>query len=226
MAGTPLLPLLQLADSAFPTGAFSHSLGLETLVARGSVHDADTLRGAVTDHLGAMATSDLPALRGAAQAPPTERVVALDRILGATKLAREARAASAATGRSLLESVTALELEDPRPAAYRLLVRRGEAPGHNAIAYGVVCAALDLPVDEAATAFAYAACASLVSAGQKLVPLGQRAAQRTLFALHAPIAAAVDLSAGIDPADPFAFAPVQEVASMAHERQRTRLYIS
>jgi urease accessory protein len=221
-----LLPLLQLSDSAFPTGAFSHSLGLETLVAGGTVRDGATLQAAIVDHLGAMATSDLPALRGAAQAPSVERVVALDRTLGATKLAREARAASAATGRSLLDSATALELADSRPAEYRALVRAREAPGHHAVAHGVVCAAFALGVADAAAAFAYAACASLVAAGQKLVPLGQREAQRTLLALHAPIAAAVELSAGIDPADPYAFAPVQEVASMVHERQRTRLYIS
>ncbi|MDQ3091969.1 MAG: urease accessory protein UreF, partial [Actinomycetota bacterium] len=83
-----LLPLLQLSDSAFPTGAFSHSLGLETLVAGGTVRDGATLQAAIVDHLGATATSDLPALRGAAQAPSVERVVALDHTLGATKLAR------------------------------------------------------------------------------------------------------------------------------------------
>jgi urease accessory protein len=127
---------------------------------------------------------------------------------------------------SVRSSATALELADRRPAEYRDLVRAGDAPGHHAVAHGVVCAALELPVEDAVAAFAYATCASLVAAGQKLVPLGQREAQRTLLALHAPIAGAVELSAGIDPADPYAFAPVQEVASMVHERQRTRLYIS
>ena len=36
-----LLPLLQFADSALPTGAFSHSFGLESYVAEGVVHDRD-----------------------------------------------------------------------------------------------------------------------------------------------------------------------------------------
>ena len=37
-----LLPLLQLCDSALPNGAFSHSFGLETYLARGVVHDEES----------------------------------------------------------------------------------------------------------------------------------------------------------------------------------------
>lgn len=221
-----LLPLLQLSDSAFPTGAFSHSLGLETLVAAGTVHDACSLEAAIAGHLDALATSDLPALRGAAEADSLEATFALDRTLGATKLAREARAASAATGRSLLESAAALDLCCGSLNLLRDRVRAGATPGHHAVAFGMVSAALALDGDEAVGAYALAACAALVAVGQKLIPLGQRAAQHTLFALHEPVAAAVAASALHDPADPYAFAPLQEVASMLHERQHTRLYIS
>ena len=45
MPATPtegLLTLLQFADSALPTGAFSHSFGLETYVSEGVVHDRDS----------------------------------------------------------------------------------------------------------------------------------------------------------------------------------------
>ena len=40
--GKPLLTLLQLTDSFFPTGAFAHSFGLETYVQRALVNDPET----------------------------------------------------------------------------------------------------------------------------------------------------------------------------------------
>jgi urease accessory protein len=221
-----LLPLLQLSDSAFPTGSFSHSLGLEGLVAAGLVRDSTGLEAAVAEHLGALATSDLPALRGAAEACSLQHLVALDHALAATRLAREQRSASAAMGRGLLDSADALGLDDSRLGAYHQAVRARTAPGGHAIAYGVVATAMGAPVRDALHAYAYTGCAAFVAAGQKLLLLGQRGAQRILFGLHSRISAAVDTSRHVDPAEPFAFAPLLEIASMAHERQTSRMYIS
>ena len=36
------LRLFQFCDSQFPTGAFSHSFGLETYIQRETVHDTET----------------------------------------------------------------------------------------------------------------------------------------------------------------------------------------
>ncbi len=221
-----LLPLLQLSDSAFPTGSFSHSAGLEGLVEIGRLHDAATLAAAAGTHLELLATADLPVLRGAARAGSLPELVTLDQTLAATRLAREQRAASAATGRALLDAADALDLGDDRLRAYRDAVARRATPGSQAVAAGVVTSALGVAVPDALTGFAYAACAALVAAGQKLLLLGQRAVQRVLYALHPDITAAVAASQTRDPADPFAFAPVLEVAAMIHERQPTRLYIS
>lgn len=221
-----LLSLLQLSDSAFPTGSFSHSLGLEAQVASGLVDDEPSLEAAVSHHLDALATSDCAALRGAAEADSLGRVVAVDRALAATKLARESRDASAAMGRSTLDAAAAIGIADPRLHRYRELVQGGEAPGGQAVCFGLTAGALGIPVHEAVCAYTYAAAAALVAAGQKLIPLGQRAAQRLLLQLRDPIAAAVTASASVEPTEPFAFAPTVEVASMTHERLQPRLYIS
>jgi urease accessory protein len=39
-----ILSLFQLCDSNFPTGAFSHSFGLESYIQENTVHNPDTFR--------------------------------------------------------------------------------------------------------------------------------------------------------------------------------------
>ncbi|OLT13115.1 hypothetical protein BJF79_21165 [Actinomadura sp. CNU-125] len=105
-------------------------------------------------------------------------------------------------------------------------MRARTTPGGHAVAFGLVTAALRVPVQDALLGYAYAACAAFVAAGQKLLLLGQRAVQLVLFGLHPHMAAAVEASKDVDPTEPYAFDPLLEVASMTHERQTGRMYIS
>ena len=74
--------MLQLGDSMFPSGAFSHSFGLEALVADGVVGSAEALGEVLDVHLREkLARSDLPALLAAHAAVETELVSAIDRAL-------------------------------------------------------------------------------------------------------------------------------------------------
>ena len=40
----PLLTLMQINDSVFPIGGFTHSYGLETYITKGLVHDSKTAK--------------------------------------------------------------------------------------------------------------------------------------------------------------------------------------
>lgn len=190
------------------------------------VRDEGSLESLAGSYVGALATSDCPALRQTASAGSAIRAAELDRLLSATKLARESREASCTMGRSLLDNATALGVREAALGDFHAAVRGGSAPGNHAVAYALVTRSLGITVGEALISYLYTTTAALVAAAQKLIPLGQRAAQRVLFGLHDRIRAAAAASRQADPDDPFAFAPVVEVASMSHERQRSRLYIS
>ena len=228
--GRALLSLLQVSDSAFPTGAFSHSMGLEAFADAGELGDAEDLKRVVATSLEAAATSDCVALRAAYVATSVEDLVRVDRLLSATKLTRELRQASAATGRRFLTSVAALGEDradnDKVFDEFLVLAREGTVPSNAAVAHGVAAGSLGLGLDEALLGYLYAAASSLVAAGQKLIPLGGSAAQRTLHALGDEILAAAENSEQTEVEDMHAFAPLLDARSMLHERQRTRLYIS
>jgi urease accessory protein len=223
---SPLLRLLQISDSAFPTGAFSHSMGLEAFAEAGELKDAGDLAHLVKLHLSAIATSDCVALRAAHGEPSIERLLYVDRLLTATRPARELRAASSSTGKRFLLSVVALGVEGETLRGFAEAVRSGASPGNLAVGYGVVAPALGIGAEEALQAYLYASVASLVAAGQKLVPLGGSAAQRVLYELGEEIDNAAEISGNVEVEDMHAFAPTVDVRSMMHERQRTRLYVS
>ena len=97
---------------------------------------------------------------------------------------------------------------------------------HQPIAYGALAAALDLPADLAAEAYAFAAVRGQVAAAQRLAWLGQRDAQRLLHALKPDVHAAVAHAGRVSLADAGAFAPAWDIACMAHERAPARMFAS
>lgn len=222
---SPVLRLLQVSDSAFPTGSFSHSMALEAFAEAGELRGAEDLERVVGLHLSTLATSDCVALR-ASYGADLEGLLRVDRLLTATKLPRELRAASSSTGKRFLLGVAALGVEGTTLTAFTDAVREGASPGNLAVGHGAAAPALGLDLDEALRGYLYAAASSLVAAGQKLIPLGGGAAQRVLFEVGERIEGAVEASGTMEADEMHAFAPAIDARSMMHERQRTRLYIS
>ena len=226
MVSQPLLSLLQISDTAFPTGSFAHSMGLEAFYDAGELTGDEDLRSFVRLSLNSMATSDCVVLRAAYMADSVDELVSMDLLLTATKLTRELREAGAVTGRRFLASVVALGVKNRLLEEFADLARHGGSPGNLATGFGVAAPALGLEILDALHAYLYSAAASLVAAGQKLIPLGGSAAQRVLYELHDEIVEAVDTGEGLWPDEIYAFAPMIDLRSMLHERQRVRLYIS
>jgi urease accessory protein len=136
-----LLRLIQLTDSAFPTGAFAHSFGLETYVARGLVRSASTLEAFVTNTLiHALAPSDGVACVAVYGAEDTWLDITheLDQRLTAMKTVSELRQASRLLGARYLRTVTQL-FSLPRAASYLDAIEAKTLHGHLSLAYGSVC---------------------------------------------------------------------------------------
>lgn len=231
-----LLRLLQLADSGFPSGAFTLSHGLETLAAEGAARNRDELAELILVQLLAKAArSDLVALLAAHDAAgdsaePTDpdaggpdRIAAIDRRLTASKIAAEDRLGSVRVGRRLAAEVARIA---PTPAlsAFLAAIEKGRTPGNVAIAFGLAASALGIPRRDAALAAASGLAASLAAAAVRLGLIGHGDAQR-LIAEAAPIAvAAVDLAEAGDWRDPRPSAPQLEIALARHEAAPARLF--
>jgi len=211
---TGWLDALHVLDSSFPTGAYVHSFGLETL-APGNVTELQTALALRVEE--SLARLELIFLLRAY----TDDLVNLDERLHALLLPREPREASASIGTHLLRA--ACDLFDNARIKTFLAESRHH---HQPIAYGALAAALDLAPDLAAEAYAFGSLRGQVAAAQRLGWLGQRGAQRLLNALKPDVHAAVVHAARMSLADAGAFAPAWDIACMAHERAPARMFAS
>ena len=98
-------------------------------------------------------------------------------------------------------------------------------PAHAVVA-GVACAAHGLPLEPSVVAFLHGFAANLVSAGVRLIPLGQTDGQRLTAGLEHAIrsVAATALAASLD--DLGTASPMIDLCAIGHETQHTRLFRS
>jgi urease accessory protein len=217
------LALQQLTDSALPTGAFAHSLGFETYIGRGLVHDEESFGLWLLAFVGQQLTySDGAAIRFRYEGVP---LLELDALLTAQLLPRQLREASIKMGTRLLEIGTEV-FPSPELAEYRELVGTGRAAGHQPLAFAVVARSLGVPLPEALAAYLFATVTSLTQNAVRAVPLGQNAGQRLLRRASDDVAAAVVRIGSLTPDDFGAVSPGLEISQMRHERQRARMFMS
>lgn len=209
--------LMTWLSPAYPVGAFSYSHGLEYAVEAGLVTDRASLSGWIEDCLRHGAgRSDAILAAHAWRAEDAEARAGLAELAAALQPARERLLETEAQGAAFQLVTSAVWPADTIDAA--------SLP--YPVAVGVAARAHDIPVDETLQAFLWAFAANLVSAGVRLVPLGQTDGQRIQAALM-PVVLEVAREAetsGLDDIGGCAFRA--EIAAMRHETQHVRLFRS
>ena len=228
----PPLALLRLQSwlsPAFPTGSYSYSHGLEWAVEAGHINDRESL----VDWLEA----DLRLGSGRNEAIFFSEAWRSARDNDCAKLFEIAELAAAFRGTAefVLESSqqasacrTMLRQVWPDRLLDSLLEMLSErhVPPALAVVLGVRAAREDIPMSLALPAFLQSYLANLVTAGVRLVPLGQTDGQLAIAALEETVLATSQQAknATIDDLGSAAF--MVDLASMAHETQYTRLFRS
>ena len=221
-----LYRLMTWLSPSFPVGAFSYSSGIEWAVEAGDIADAASLRG----WLAAM-LSDGAGFCDAVFLVQTHRAVSshddtslhdIAELAAAFVPSRERQLETTTQGRAFIDTARAAWSCEGLDEVIAACGDRIVYP----VAVGLVSAAHGIPLEPALHAFLHAVVSNWISAGSRLIPLGQTDCQRVLAQLEADVIATAKraISASLDDLGSATFRA--DLASLRHETQYTRLFRS
>ncbi|MUL38232.1 urease accessory protein UreF [Gloeocapsopsis dulcis] len=220
-----VLYLLQLASPALPVGAYSYSEGIEALVDAGMISNEQGLQHWLEQELryGAIRLEAAVMVRAyhAVQNGDIEALSYWNQWLSAARETEELRSSSWQMGRSLMKLLLQLQ---PQVSPLADVVGN---PCNYAIAFGIAGAAWKIePLSSVVLGYLHSWTTNLVTAGVKLIPLGQTAGQQVILNLFPHIIDAATEILTLSDDDLCSCGWGLSLASMAHETQYTRLFRS
>jgi urease accessory protein len=223
-----LLHLLQLASPTLPLGAYSYSEGLETLVEQLKIKNPTNLFAWLEQELiyGAIRIESALMLKGYQGLIDNQLdiIIFYNRWLTASKETKELRQQSWQMGNSLVKLILNL-LEEDRwilPEVKKIL---GQECNY-AIAFGIAAALWEIDRESALLAYLQSWATNLISAGIKLIPLGQTTGQQILYKLNNIILRESQSILSLSDDQLYCCSFGLGLASMNHENLYTRLFRS
>ena len=221
-----LFRLMTWLSPSFPVGSFSYSSGIEWAVEAGDISDMPSLQNwlaaMLVDGSGFCDGVFLCQAHRAAMESNASALEEISEVAAAFTPSRERHLETISQGRAFVE-IARSAWDCP---AMNLLPKDRAAQIAYPVAVGVAAAGHRLPLKSTLHAFLHAVTSNWISAGVRLIPLGQTDSQRALAALEPVISIAAEMSerATLDDLGSATFRA--DLASMRHETQYTRLFRS
>lgn len=222
------LAFLQLVSPTLPVGGFNYSEGIEWLVEANVISDRQQLQQWLTGQLeqGSIRVEAVVMARAfrlsQGGVPNSNALAEWNQWLTATRETAELRQQSQQMGSSLQRLL--IEITPDIDPYFQFL--RPDESCHWTIAFGIAAAYWQITIEEATQGFLYSWINNLVSAGVRLIPLGQTAGQQVLFTLHGGVLAQTPIILDLADEDLYSCSWGLGLASMNHETQYTRLFRS
>ena len=215
--------ILQIADSAFPTGGFAHSAGLEAAVNAGEARSPERLESWLEAHLWNVGTSSLPFVASAYDRPST--VWEVDARVDAQMTNHVANRASRTQGRAFAATCARVFDEADIAALARTTASRNVA-AHLAPVFGATLAALGVERRDALGLHLLFALRGITSAAIRLGLVGPHEAQRMQRRHAETLDAVLAACSHLGPEEAASAAPLVDLYGSTHDRLDARLFQS
>ncbi|MCS4486297.1 urease accessory protein UreF [Staphylococcus americanisciuri] len=229
MTNDMYLRLFQFCDSQFPTGAFSHSFGLETYIQRNIVHNEETFQQWILMFLNEQLTySDGLAMRLVYEAlneKDTAKILHLDQRLFVQTLPSEVRNGSKQMGHRIVKVISEL-YECEWIKWYQAQYEAKKAKLHPAICFTMLGHYLNIAVETIIDYYLYQNVSSITQNAVRAIPLGQTAGQRVIHHMMPHMKDARARIMCLDASQLGITAPGLELNQMMHEKLNVRIFVS
>jgi urease accessory protein len=245
-----VLAMMQICDSAFPSGAFALSNGLETFVQQERLMDADAFERYVRDWCDLQPYRELGQMMLACAIGerlleyrkhsvsqqhtncseerlrnPAEELLELDEVANAANISSEVRGGSTRMCSSVRKIVKAYA-SDSLLLEYGRSIDAGNCLGAYPITVGLFAASIGMEARQAGSLYAHSQLNALTLCAVKCVPLKQSDGQRILFSSREEILRAVDRAGQVSIEELGISGPMMEMSAMQHECLYSRLFMS
>ena len=224
-----LLELLQICDSNFPVGSFSHSYGMETYLRDDMIKDKETFEAYIKVYLkGQFMYTDGLAIRlvyEALNANQLDKLWEIDRQITVQSMARETREGTKKVGQRMLQMILDLYDNDILKN-YQERITKGLSHGHPALVFAIAMYGIGIGEKDAILCHSYSTVSTLVQNGVRAIPLGQKDGQMILRDIGDFLIEMYQEIQGLEKEDFGMTIPGLEIAQMRHEILNFRLFMS
>lgn len=223
------LKLFQFCDSQFPTGAFSHSFGLETYIQREDVQDAASFQTWLKVFLTEQLTyTDGLAMRmtyEALEQNDEAEMKRIDQMLFVQNIPRETRVGTKQMGKRMAHLAHTL-YDDAWLNWYYQEVSEYRLHAHPAVVFTLLGHHLGISLEQIIDYFLYQNISSLTQNAVRAIPLGQTEGQKIVSEMMPFITDTREAIMAEDERNFGLTAPGIELNQLEHENVNVRIFIS
>jgi urease accessory protein len=211
----------QIADSAFPTGGFAHSNGLEAAWQQGEIRSPDELAGFIRVHLSQTGSAALPFVNEAYH--QSQPFADLDRLYDVFVSNHVANRGSRAQGQAFLLAASQ-SFNLPSLVRLRADLLKEKLPGHFAPVFGTVLQFLKISHSLCLRLFLFMSLRGLLASAVRLGIAGPMAAQVLQSRLQRDAERVACRAWTARVADAAQTSPLLDILHGAHDRLYSRLF--
>lgn len=216
--------LLQINDTLFPIGNYTHSFGLESYIQLKRISTKQEAKDYLKAYLNTQILyTDLLAIKLIYNTDSLQEILLLEETINAANSASELRNAMQKLGKRFIKTINAMKLE--KQELFQTYTQTSSLHLY-VVAFGVFAKAYSLHYQHCIRQYLYAQASHTLTNCVKLIPLAQSCGQEILASLHNELNLILEKLEKLERKDFCSVAIHHEIKAMQHEHLYSRLYMS